>query len=334
MYIQAQPLGGGGKSFQGEGFFTAENPAFGATFTYYLKDSLQTRKARRLEAERAASRSGGNVVLPSAAELSAEEEEEAPSIIFTISDSSGKVIRRLTGATTAGIQRVNWDLRYPAANLAPPPNPDGDDTFGPPPGGPLVMPGTYKVSGAKRVNGVLTSFGQAQEFQVVVEGQDKMNMADRQALVDFQTKVARLQRAVSGATQAANALTPRFAAIRRALLDTPNAEKLMAEAAALEKRNREILKALSGDSTLRGRNMNLPASINERVGEIVGGQRMSTSRPTQTQMDLYAHAASEFEGTLNALRQLIEVDLAKLEKQMEAAGAPWTPGRIPEWKDQ
>jgi len=272
--------------------------------------------------------------LPSAAELSAEEEEEAPSIIFTVSDSSGKVIRRLTGPTTAGLQRVNWDLRYPAANLAPPPNPDGDDTFGPPPGGPLVMPGTYKVSVAKRVNGVLTSFGQAQEFQVVVEGQDKMNLADRQALVDFQTKVARLQRAVSGATQAANALTPRFAAIRRALLDTPNAEKLMAEATALEKRNREILKALSGDSTLRGRNMNLPASINERVGEIVGGQRMSTSRPTQTQIDLYAHAASEFEGTLNALRQLIEVDLATLEKQMEAAGAPWTPGRIPEWKDQ
>ena len=24
----------------------------------------------------------------------------------------------------------------------------------------------------------------------------------------------------------------------------------------------------------------------------------------------------------------------RLEKQMEAAGAPWTPGRIPDWKDQ
>ena len=70
------------------------------------------------------------------------------------------------------------------------------------------------------------------------------------------------------------------------------------------------------------------------VGEIVGGQRMSTSRPTQTQIDLYGAAAAEFEGTLNSLRQLIEVDLTKLEKQMEAAGAPWTPGRIPEWKDQ
>jgi hypothetical protein len=335
MYIQAQPLGGGGKSFQGEGFFTAENPAFGATFTYYLKEELKTKKTRRQEAERAAARSGAAVSLPSRAELTAEEEEEAPGIIFSIADSSGKVVRRITGPTTAGLQRVTWDLRYPAPNLAPPPNPEADDAFGPAPSGPLVMPGTYKVSVAKRVNGVITPFGQQQEFQVVVEGQDKMNAADRQALVDFQTRVARLQRAVSGATQAANSLTPRLAAIRRALLDTPSApEKLLQDAAALEKRKNEILKALSGDSALRGRNMNLPSSINERVGEIVGGQRMSTSRPTQTQIDLYAHAAAEFEGTLSALRQLIEVDLAKLEKQMEAAGAPWTPGRIPEWKDQ
>jgi ABC-type transporter Mla subunit MlaD len=162
-----------------------------------------------------------------------------------------------------------------------------------------------------------------------------MNPADRIALVEFQTKVARLQRAVSGATQAANSLTPRFAAIRRALIDTPSApEKLLDDAAALEKRKNEIVRVLSGDSALRGRNMNLPPSINERVGEIVGGQRMSTARPTQTQVEQYAAAAADFDGTLNNLRQLIEVDLAKLEKQMEAAGAPWTPGRIPEWKDQ
>ena len=162
-----------------------------------------------------------------------------------------------------------------------------------------------------------------------------MNPADRIALVEFQTKVARLQRAVQGATQAANALTPRLIAIRRALLDTPNApERLLDDAASLEKRKNEILRALSGDQALRARNMNLPPSINERVGDIVGGQRMSTARPTQTQLDEYAAAAAEFEGTLNQLRQLIEVDLAKLEKQMETAGAPWTPGRIPEWKDQ
>ncbi len=335
MYIQAQPIGGRGKSFQGESFFTAENPPFGATFTYYLKEELKTKKAKRQDAERAASRSGAPVRLPSGAELSAEEQEEAPAVIFVITDSQGRVIRRLTGPVTAGFQRVNWDLRYPASSLPPPPNPEGEDPFAEPPGGPLVMPGTYKVSMMKRLDGVTTPIAQSQEFQVIVEGQDRMSPADRMALVEFQQKAARLQRAVQGATQAANALTPRFAAIRRALIETPNApESLLNDAAALEKRKNEILKALSGDQALRQRNFNLPPSINERVGSIVGAQRMSTARPTQTQMDQYTHAAAEFEGVLAQLRQLIEVDLQALEKKMEAAGAPWTPGRIPEWKDQ
>ncbi len=335
MYIQAQPLGGRGKSFQGESFYTAENPPFGATFTYYVKEELKTRKTRRQEAERAAQRSGAVINIPNQNELSAEEEEEAPAVIITITDSAGHVVRRLTGPTTAGMQRVSWDLRYPAATLPPPPNPENENPFDDGPAGPLVMPGNYKVSAAKRVNGVMTPIGKPQDFQITVEGLDQMAPADRIALVEFQQKVARLQRAVSGATQTANSLTPRFAAIRRALLETPNApEKLLDDAIALEKRKNEILRALSGDNALRQRNINLPPSINERVGDIVGSQRMSTNRPTQTAIDQYAHAAAEFEGVLAQLRQLIEVDLSRLEKQMEAAGAPWTPGRIPDWKDQ
>ena len=61
---------------------------------------------------------------------------------------------------------------------------------------------------------------------------------------------------------------------------------------------------------------------------------MSISRPTQTQQNQYNAAAADFEGVLVQLRQLIEADLARLEKQLEAAGAPWTPGRIPEWRNQ
>jgi chromosome segregation ATPase len=103
---------------------------------------------------------------------------------------------------------------------------------------------------------------------------------------------------------------------------------------ALEKRANEIVRALSGDAAARQRNMNTPSSINDRVGYVVGAQRMSTARPTQTQHAQYTAAAQDFEGVLGRLRQLIDVDLARLEKQLEAAGAPWTPGRIPEWKDQ
>src|SRR6185369_14573356 len=46
MYIQSQPLGGRGKSFQGESYYTAENPPFGATITWYLKEAIKTKKEK------------------------------------------------------------------------------------------------------------------------------------------------------------------------------------------------------------------------------------------------------------------------------------------------
>jgi len=334
MYIQAQPLGGRGKSFQGESFFTADNPPFGTTVSYYLKDALKTRKEKRQDAEKEALKKGVPIPWPSQTDLRAEEEEEAPATIVTVSDSTGRVVRRLSGPPTAGIQRVNWDLRYPAATLAGPPPPDADPDFEPP-SGPLVMPGTYRVEVAKRVDGALTSLGQPQEFQVIVAGQEKMSISDRAALVEFQQKAARLQRGVNGALEVANALKPRLAAIKRAIAETPSLpERLQEDATVLDKRTNEILRGLRGDSAARQRNMNTPPSISERVGYIVGSQRMSTASPTQTQLNQYSAAAQEFGAVLAQLHQLIEVDLAKLEKQLEAAGAPWTPGRIPEWKDQ
>jgi len=334
MYIQSQPLGGRGKSFQGESFYTAENPPYGATVTWYLKDALKTRKEKRQEAERDAERKKAPVGWPSQSELRAEEEEDAPAIIVTITDSTNRVVRRLTGPVTAGVQRLTWDLRDPAANLGGPPPADADPDFEPP-SGPLVMPGTYKALVAKRVDGVMTPLGPAQEFQIVVEGQENMSSADRAALVEFQQKAARLQRAVSGANQAANALTPRFVAIKRAIAETPSLPpKLYEDALALEKRKNDILRALNGDAAARQRNMNTPPSINDRVGYVVGAQRMSISKPTQTQQNQYTAAAQDFETVLSQLRQLIDVDLSRLEKQLEAGGAPWTPGRLPEWKNE
>lgn len=335
MYIQSQPLGGRGKSFQGESFFTAENPAFGATFTYYLKEPLKTRKQVRQEAEREADRKGAGIRIPSAEELRTEEEEEPPAIIFTVTDSTNRVVRRLTAPATVGMNRINWDLRFPAPVLSTrQPDPE-EEIFVEPPSGPLVMPGKYTVSFARRIGGTLTPLSSPQEFTVYVEGQAQMNPADRATLVDFQQKVARLQRAVTGAVETTNQLKTRIGLIKRALQETPAADaKLSQDAIAIEMRANNILRALRGDIAARARNENTPPSIADRVSTIVNDQRMSTSRPTQTQMDHYAIASKDFEQVLAQLRALMEGDLAKLEKAMEIAGAPWTPGRIPEWRDQ
>jgi photosystem II stability/assembly factor-like uncharacterized protein len=332
IYIESQPLGGRGKSFQGESYFTAPNPPFGATLTYYLKESLKTKRQLRKDAEK----KGG--AYPTREELSAEADEEAPAIILTVSDAAGRVVRRLTGPFAAGMHRVTWDLRYPATQLAPPRQAGADnpeEIFRGAPAGHLVMPGKYTVTLSKRVGGVWTQLAGPQSFNVVTEGLNTMAAADREKLFEFQQKVAKLQRAVNGALSSANELKTKLATARRALMETPSAsDKLIDDAAVIDKRLNEILKTLRGDVALRARQENLPPSISDRVNGIVNEQRMSTSRPTQTQINAYNIAAQEFEVELKRLRSLVDVDVAKLEKTMESVGAPWTPGRVPVWQDR
>ena len=51
-YMERQPLGRRGKASQGEAFFVAPNPPFGAVFTYYLREEIRTRKDERREREK------------------------------------------------------------------------------------------------------------------------------------------------------------------------------------------------------------------------------------------------------------------------------------------
>jgi len=333
MYVQSQPLGGRGKAFQGESFFTASNPPYGATFTYYLKESLKTKRQKRLEAEREAARRGAPIRYPSREELREEQEEEPPAVILAVSDASGRVVRRLNGPVSAGIHRVSWDLRYPPSTLALPRSPDGEENpFAEPPSGHLVMPGKFTVSLAKMVNDVLTPLAAQQAFSVVIEGEEKMAAADRAALAEFQQKIARLQRAVTGAIESANALRARLELIKRALhTAAADTARLIDETTALEKRTDEILRALRGD---RAAGDTPPPSISARVNGIANRHRMAALRPTQTQIEQYNIAAEEFKPVLGKLRTLVETDLVKLEKAAEAIGAPWTPGRVPEWNDR
>ncbi len=79
-------------------------------------------------------------------------------------------------------------------------------------------------------------------------------------------------------------------------------------------------------------NENTPVSIQERVGYVLSSHRFALSPPTRTQQDSYRIAAEEFAEQLPRLRKLVEVDLKALEKALDAAGVPHTPGRLPAWE--
>jgi len=196
MYIQQSPLGGRDQAEQGANFYVAPNPPFGATFTYYLKDKLQTRRQRRLDAEKELAKAGRDIYYPSWDSLRTEDREEEPRIIVTVSDAEGNVVRRLYGSTEAGFQRVTWDFTWPAANptdlSAPSPIATTTRRWG------AGVAGTYTVSLAKRVEGKLVPIGQPQTFVCKPLGAGTLLASDRAEVNAFQRKTARLQRAMEG----------------------------------------------------------------------------------------------------------------------------------------
>jgi len=357
-YIPAQPLGSTTKGFQGEAFFTAPNPPFGAGITYYLKDGLQTKRQERQRREREAARKGENAPYPTPEKLRAEAEEEAPAIVVSIADASGKVVRRFDGPVTRGMHRVAWDLRGAAPLTAGAGGGfgaggrggggggggrggtggaggggegDEEEGFFRGPTGALVVPGKYTVTLAKRVDGVITPLPGSQSFEVVAEGVSTRE--DRAAQAEFEEKLARLQKAVASAEQSATEARTRLDAIRRAIDATPSLPlKLREETGTLEKRLSEITRALRGDPVMRGRQEPTPVSISERVNTAAQSLRLWTGRPTKTDMENYQIASDELAAEVPKLRRMMDTDIRAIEKQLDAAGAPPTPGRLPDWK--
>jgi photosystem II stability/assembly factor-like uncharacterized protein len=334
-YIQTQ----GGTGAQGEPYYTAPNPAYGAAFTYQLKEGVKTLKQKRIEAEQQAERKGEAPPFPTAEALRAEAEEDPPAVLLTVTDSAGNVVRRLTGPASAGTQRVVWDLRS-TGFAAPPPSAEGAPTGGRGGrgggggGGFQAMPGEYKVALARRVNGVVTELVPPQPFTVRGDGEIDLKPAERRALLEYRQKVSGLQRAVLGSTEVVDSLTTRLAQIRSAVQDAPKAPpKLRAEVLALEKRLKEIDFALRGDNIAALRGDPAPMTITRRVSDVTFSQLSSPLPPTRTRQDSYTVAASEFGEVLAKLRALVQTDLPRLEKALDRADVAHTPGRLPEWKE-
>ena len=332
VVVPAAPLGIRGKAFQGESYFTAPNPPFGAVFTYYLKEELKSLKKARQEREKELAKQQKEPDFPTAEAFHEEAAEEEPAIVLTVTDSEGNVVRRVKAPATAGIHRVAWDLRYPPSTPTSlkPPTPD---PFSEPPSGPLVVPGRYTVSMASVVRGKWTVLGESQTFEA--RGAFEIPPADRTKLLAFERKAARLQRAVTGAAEALGEAKTRITHLRQALLETPGADpKLGAELEGIDARLRQIDTAIKGDAVLAARNEPTAPAILDRVESIVETQWNVTSAPTKTSEDAYAFAAQAFQGELENLRKLLLVDLKKVEDAMEISGAPWTPGRLPVWKPE
>ena len=329
MFVQT-----GGKYGQGSSYYAAKNPEFGATFSWWLKEVPKTLREKRREAEKKLFKDGERIPQLTEADIRAEEQEIKPYLVFTVKDSKGEVIRRLYNKPSKGLNRINWDLRY--AGTYPVRDKDGKfDPFSDGNSGMFVLPGEYSVSLAMVAEGETRELAEPVTFTARVLDNTTLPAPDREALVSFQNEVADLARIVMGTNRFADELSKKLTTMQQAVHQTPSAPaELGNKILALSLQMDDILWTLNGKKPVASREENPPApvSINERLGNLIYAFYRSTSAPTSTQKRNYQIIREEFPEVHSQLKQISEVTVPAIEAEMEAAGVPYTSGRLPEWR--
>jgi photosystem II stability/assembly factor-like uncharacterized protein len=324
-------LGYRGRGFQGAGFYTAENPPYGAVFTYHLKEGLETLKDQRQAAEKDKEKAGQPVYYPSWDELRAEEREVEPELVITLRDQAGNVVRRLKGDGGKGLHRVAWDLRHSytgPVNLGGggPRSPwDGEDH------GPQAAPGTYSVSLSQRVRGVETELAGPVTFTTELLGTHSTPDRDPQGTLAFAAEAAEMYRAVQGAGHVHADAVEKVGYLRQAVLVTPAADRaLLGRIDALAVKLADLGVQMDGDDTVARRQEPTTPGISSRVGQVVSGLDGNLSGATTTMRESLAVAKRQFGPVLAGL-EAATAEIRALEAELEKVKAPYTPGRLPTW---
>jgi len=196
-----------------------------------------------------------------------------------------------------------------------------------------ALPGLYSVSLAKCDRGRTTSLAGPVNFTARVLDNTSLPAESRNALVALQRKISELQRVVLGVNRAAEELSNKLPLLKAALTITPGSDTGMwKEYESISNELRILRCELDGDESLASRNENQSPSIVDRMQTLAYSFYSSTSAPTQTQLNDYEIVSTSIGALIDRLHSLIEERTAALEKRMESVRAPWTPGRLPEWK--
>ncbi len=299
---------GGRKGFQGDSFYTASNPAYGATFTFYNRDGHTSLKAKRKAAEAKARSAGKDVPVPTAEQLEKEANERMPSLVFSVRDQSGNLVRQITSGVGAGVQRVNWDLRN--ANFA------------------YVAPGTYTLSVDRVVGTESKPVAAAMKFKVVACIDPAIPYESRQKVLAYYEELNDMQRRVRGASAALSNANDLLAEYEQAIARSGKPHpKLSAELNALKADYREIMKKVNNGSPYDGTVGNRARpSIQTRLRN-AGGSLFSLAGPTKTHRQSLEIAKELYKELYPSVKKFVDGDVQQFSKKIQKAGLGWTTGQ-------
>jgi hypothetical protein len=328
MYIQTS-----GFNNQGSTYFKSPNPEYGATFTYFVKEVPKTAKATRQEKEKALFEKGEPIPQPSIAELDAEAKETKPYLIFTITDESNNIVKRLYKSAGKGVNRITWNFTYESVSPVTTTKYDPIGTTGGRrgSGGIQAMPGTYKVSLAMRAKDETKELSGPVPFICKPLGIATFQASDLKGKYNWINEASEFSRNIYGTMSYTTELVNKVNAVMQAIHQTPGApESLMNEAQRINKELDNILFIFNGPVAKASQEelppMDMPLS--QRLSEMASASYGTSSDISIIAKDQLDILKAEFPPVLARVKKAGE-DLQKLDKELDTVKAPWTPGRVP-----
>ena len=332
LYVEDDRLGGRGKSSMGEMLYTADNPPFGATMTYYFGEEIKGAKATRQENEKKAREEGKDEYYPTLDELRVEDREQEAFLLFVIKDDKGEVVRKIRRPAKKGMGRLTWNLRH--TTTSPIKLQEGElGRYSSPDEGMLALPGTYEVELYKNVNGTYTQLLDGETFEVVPLDRQTLLARNRADVMAFQEQVAELKRSLSGTNKLFAEQEDKLKYIAKAVEAFPAVPlELTQELKVLNDEVYAIRMQLYGDRTRASREFETEPGINDRLGYAAYSSWWNTAEPTGTAREQLSIAGEQYAVVLGRVQELTR-SIANLEKRLVELNVPYTPGRGSDWRE-
>ena len=317
-YIPRSNLGNTGADF-----YIAENPEFGAVFTYHLANEFSTQKQDRKKKEKEANKKGVNIPFPGYTALDAENSEKPAKVWISISDEDGNIVRHLTQKAKKGTHRLSWDLRHASTQAVDPDRKSNGWNAS----GPMVVPGNYSAQLSLEKDGVVQSLGDAVSFEVKAIREGVLKGVDYATYDAYRKELTAVQREMQSLTDLFNRAEKQLKALKKAAAKTPLAPEAVAgELYAIEQALTALTIKAEGSPARDEIGERNPPSVQSHMRAAYRGIT-TTYGPTPLHRKSLRLAKSMLGDLRPEIERITQQKLPALAEKLTATGAPYIIGQ-------
>ncbi len=321
---------------QGSMYFISKNPPYGATITYYVDTVPKTDKDIRKEKEKKLFEKNEFIPQPTARELSMEDREIKPYLIFTITAEDGTIIRKLYKSASKGVGRLTWNFTHagyqpvrPTEKFSPVSEGDARNRWGG--GGISVLPGKYFISMAMYAKGEVKELAGPEPFVCKPLDIVTMPATDAAAREKWLKEMTAFAKTAYGAMSYAAELDGKVNTIMQTIHQTPDAPaSLMQEATALNDEMSDITYLIRGISVGASTEETPPSpvSLSARLSAMSRSLYGNSGDISGIADQQFSILKKEFPVLLERI-QKAGTAVDALNAKLDGIKAPWTSGRVP-----